>query len=131
MSGDTTLRRPRTMEWQNTHYQVNFKLLGLENATLKAQKAAFYNTDASELVGKLPALQHWSPTVDGKFIPAEVNLGMLSDVRNPVGKPKWCEAIMIGDAEHDVSCILKYLTETRAEENRVHVSKAASWMIRM
>jgi len=38
---------------------------------------------------------------------------------------------MIGDAEHDVSCILKYLTETRAEENRVHVSKAASWMIRM
>lgn len=117
------------MEWQNAHYQANIKLLGLENANLEAQKAAFYNTDAVELAEKLPAFQHWSPTVDGKFIPAEVNLGMLCDVRSTVGKPNWCEAIMIGDVEHDVSCILQYLTEARAKENRVHVSKAASWMI--
>ena len=58
---------------------------------------------ASEITNKLPAFQHWSPTIDGKFIPEEVTLGMLSDVNNPVGKPGWCQAIMVGDVEHDVS----------------------------
>jgi hypothetical protein len=102
MSGETTLRRPRTVDWQNTHYQANAKLLGLENATPEARKATFFNTNAEELARKLPAFQHWSPTVDEKFILAEVDLGILSDVSNPVGKPEWCEAIMIGDVEHDV-----------------------------
>ena len=58
---------------------------------------------AEELFSKLPAFQNWSPTVDGKFIPAEATLGMLSDIKSPVGKSKWCEAIMVGDVEHDVS----------------------------
>lgn len=107
MSGDTTLRRPRTMEWQNTHYQTNIKLLGLENASMEARKAALYKLSPEELISKLPAFQHWSPTVDGIFIPFEVTLGMLSDVKNPVGKPEWCEAIMVGDVEHDVSDTLK------------------------
>jgi len=51
----------------------------------------------------LPAFQHWSPTVDGEFISQEVTLGILSDVKNPIGKPAWCEAVMVGDVEHDVS----------------------------
>jgi hypothetical protein len=107
MSGDTTLRRPRTMEWQNTHYQTNVKLLGLENATAEARNAELYNMSASEITGRLPAFQHWSPTVDGLFIPEEVTLGVLSDARNPAGKPAWCEAIMVGDVEHDVSRTLQ------------------------
>jgi hypothetical protein len=131
MSGETTLRRPRTMEWQNTHYQANLKLLELENATLETRKHAFYNTNAEELAQKLPAFQHWSPTVDGSFIPAEVNLGMLSNVSSPVGKPEWCEAIMIGDVEHDVSIMIQHLNEKMANFSRAHVSKVASWMIRM
>jgi hypothetical protein len=91
------------MEWQNTHYHTNIKLLGLENANLETRKAELYNLSAHEIANKLPAFQHWSPTVDGTFIPEEVTLGMLSDVNNPIGKPEWCEAIMIGDVEHDVS----------------------------
>jgi hypothetical protein len=93
------------MQWQSNHYQANVKLLGLEKASIEARKTHIYNMTAEELTQKLPAFQHWSPTVDGKFIPAEVDLGMLSDVSSPVGKPKWCEAIMIGDVEHDVSHI--------------------------
>jgi hypothetical protein len=107
MSGDTTLRRPRTMEWQNTHYQTNVKLLGLEPATAETRNTELYNMSASEITGKLPAFQHWSPTVDGRFIPEEVTLGVLSDARNPAGKPAWCEAIMVGDVEHDVSRTLQ------------------------
>jgi hypothetical protein len=91
------------MEWQNTHYQANIKLLGLEKATGEARKAELYNTSASEITAKLPAFQHWSPTVDGEFISQEVTLGILSDVKNPIGKPAWCEAVMVGDVEHDVS----------------------------
>ncbi|PMD31812.1 para-nitrobenzyl esterase [Hyaloscypha variabilis F] len=105
MSGDTTLRRPRTMEWQNTHYQANIKLLGLEKATGEARKAELYNMSASEITAKLPAFQHWSPTVDGEFISQEVTLGILSDVKNPIGKPAWCEAVMVGDVEHDGTCL--------------------------
>jgi hypothetical protein len=58
---------------------------------------------ASEITAKLPAFQHWSPTVDGEFISQEITLGILSDVKNPIGKPAWCEAVMVGDVEHDVS----------------------------
>ena len=108
MSGDTTLRRPRTMEWQNTHYQANIKLLGLEKETTEARKAELYEMSANEITERLPAFQHWSPTIDGAFIPQEVTLGMLSDVRDPVGKPAWCEAVMVGDVEHDVSCCLRF-----------------------
>ncbi len=107
MSGDTTLRRPRTLEWQNTHYQNNVKLLGLENESVENRRKTLYHMSAEKLFSKLPAFQNWSPTVDGKFIPAEVTLGMLSDIKNPVGQPKWCEAIMVGDVEHDVSSHLK------------------------
>jgi hypothetical protein len=107
MSGDTTLRRPRTLEWQNTHYQNNVKLLGLENESVETRRKTLYHMSAEELFSKLPAFQNWSPTVDGKFIPAEVTLGMLSDIKSPVGKPKWCEAIMVGDVEHDVSSHLE------------------------
>lgn len=103
MSGDTTLRRPRTMEWQNTHYQTNVKLLSLANESVETRRKALSDMSAEELTNKLPAFQNWSPTIDGKFIPAEVTLGMLSDIKSPIGKPKWCEAIMVGDVEHDVS----------------------------
>jgi hypothetical protein len=106
MSGDTTLRRPRTKEWQNTHYQTNIKLLGLENESVETRRKILYSMSAEELFSKLPAFQTWSPTIDGKFIPAEVTLGMLSDIKSPVGKPSWCEAIMVGDVEHDVSILL-------------------------
>ncbi len=102
MSGDTTLRRPRTMEWQNKLYQANLKLLGLENATVDARKTELFNLSASEITAKLPAFQNWSPTVDGNFIPSEVTLGMLADAKSLVGKPVWCDAIMVGDVEHDV-----------------------------
>ena len=95
------------MEWQNTHYQTNIKLLRLENATPEARKTELYKMSASEITGKLPAFQHWSPTVDGLFIPEEVTLGMLSNIKSAAGKPAWCEAIMVGDVEHDVSCTLK------------------------
>jgi hypothetical protein len=107
MSGDTTLRRPRPLEWQNTHYLNNVKLLGLENESVETRRKTLYHMSAEELFSKLPAFQNWSPTVDGKFIHAEVTLGMLSDIKSPVGKPTWCEAIMVGDVEHDVSSYLK------------------------
>ena len=108
MSGETTLRRPRPMVWQNTHYQANIKLLGLENTTAEARTAELYKMSATENTKKLPAFQHWSPTIDGAFIPQEVTLGILSDVKDSVGKPAWCEAVMVGDVEHDVSFYLNF-----------------------
>ncbi|KAE9365042.1 alpha/beta-hydrolase [Stipitochalara longipes BDJ] len=126
MSGDTTLRRPRTMKWQNTHYQANIKLLGLEKATAEARKTDLYNASARELTEKLPAFQHWSPTVDGLFIPKEVTLGMLSDLRNPVGKPEWCEAVMVGDVEHDGTCLKARIMDAPNIMNRLENALAAS-----
>jgi hypothetical protein len=103
MSGDPTLRRPRKMDWQNSHYHANIKLLELDNETPASRRKILYKLSTRDLVMKLPAFQHWSPAVDGDFIPSEVDLGMLSNGFGSVGRPDWCKQIMTGDTFQDVS----------------------------
>lgn len=106
MSGDMTLRRPRSKKWQEKHYLANSKLLSLDSLSSKERKVAFNKMPVEELVKKLPMFQHWSPTIDGEFIEHDVDLGMLSDPSNPIGKPDWCEEILIGSTHHDVRLLL-------------------------
>jgi hypothetical protein len=109
MSGDITLRRPRSKEWQEEHYLANSKLLGFNVLTSEERREAFKRVSVEELVTKLPMFQHWSPTIDGEFIEQAVDLGMLSDPSTPVGKPDWCQEILIGSTHHDVR-FLMFLT---------------------
>ena len=103
MSGDATLRKPRTKAWQNNFYQTELRLLNLDDLTAEDRRSALYAMKAEEIASRLPPFQGWSPTVDGTLIRKEVDLGMISDINHPAGKPDWCSAIMTGDVAHDVS----------------------------
>jgi hypothetical protein len=102
MSGETTLRRIRKMKWHNALYEENARMLGLSELGVSERKKTLFETSAETLVEKLPVVQHWSPALDGRYLTQEVDLGMLSNTKNLVGKPSWCEALAIGDCAHDV-----------------------------
>ena len=102
MSGDPTLRRPRDMVWQDAHYQSVITSLGLQSLSSKERRESLLNMKTTDLVAKLPAFMHWSPTVDGSFIKEEITIGNLKDPGYRRGKPDWCKSIFVGDAAHDV-----------------------------
>ncbi|KAF8860196.1 alpha/beta-hydrolase [Acephala macrosclerotiorum] len=100
MSGDTTLRRARKMEWQNSQYEANIKFFSLENVSSEERRKAFYEMKVEDVIKKLPLSQYWVPTVDGSYITEEVLKGMLTAPWG-IGKPDWCKRVMVGDTAHD------------------------------
>jgi hypothetical protein len=102
MSGDPTLRRPRDMKWQDAHFSSIITTLGLQELGLKEGRERMLNMSREEVVEKLPAFMHWSPTIDGTFIKKEITVGQLKDPRYERGKPKWCNEVLVGVAAHDV-----------------------------
>jgi hypothetical protein len=105
MSGEVTIRRPQSKEWRDAFNNTNAELLGWNKADSELRNILF-QTKATDIVNKLPLFQHWTPAVDGDFIPEEFTLGQIADVDNKVGKPEWCKEIMIGDVADDVSYCL-------------------------
>lgn len=87
-------------------YMENMKVLGLENLTIQERVRTLRSMPADDLVARLPMAQHWCAVIDGEFLAEDVDLGLLGDREKPSGKPWWCEAIVVGNTEHDVStCI--------------------------
>lgn len=131
MSGESTLRKARRMKWQNSHYMTNAKFLGLDIETWGERRKALRDMSAEHIVQKLPMFENWSPTLDGSYISDEADLGMMSDARSSIARPKWCERIMIGDTAQDVRMFCDDFMEKASEliPNREQSSKAASWTI--
>jgi hypothetical protein len=103
MSGDASLRKPRTLQWHNEMYKENVKLCGLELCSNHESAISFRDTEAKTLIDRLPPSQHWCAAIDGQFLKRNIDLGDLADSESYIGKPKWCKEILIGDCLHDVS----------------------------
>lgn len=111
MSGDVSLRRPRTLAWQDRLLSTNLEYLSLGKFGVLDAIEKLRNVPAVELVQRVPLIQHWSPTLDD---------GFLSGLRGEDFRIEntWCKNIMIGEMAHDVSCpnhahpIIKKLNET-------------------
>ena len=102
MSGDPTLRRPRSLEWQDGHYESVTTALGLHEFSPTDRAERLTNMSAKEMVRGLPAFMHWSPTIDGEFIKEEITIGQLHDPGDKRGKPTWLKGVVAGDMLHDV-----------------------------
>jgi hypothetical protein len=102
MSGDPTLRRPRNMDWQDAHYNSIISILDLQSLNPEERRRRIRNISTIELVEKLPAFMHWSPTIDGTVIKENITIGKLKDLGYARGKPEWCKKVSVGDAAHDV-----------------------------
>jgi hypothetical protein len=102
MSGDPTLRRPRDMKWQDSHYQSIITTLGLQNLTPQERIEDMLTMHPNEIVDKIPAFMHWSPTIDNILITGDITIGHLLDPIHKRGKPAWCKEVFVGSAAHDV-----------------------------
>lgn len=94
MSGDVSLRRPRTLAWQEALLRENLTHLGLASLDPLEAVAKLRDIPAADLVRSIPLIQHWSPTLDDKFLPR-----LRGDfyIEN-----SWCRHILMGDMAHDV-----------------------------
>ncbi|KAJ4986321.1 para-nitrobenzyl esterase [Stagonosporopsis vannaccii] len=114
MSGDVSLRRPRTAAWQDALLGANLKHLGLEIHNLTEALERLYELPAAEIVQTIPLVQHWSPTLDHRFLP-----GLREEdfyIENT-----WCKYVMIGEMAHDGTILRsRYLDDPQAREKTLH-----------
>ncbi|PVI02476.1 para-nitrobenzyl esterase [Periconia macrospinosa] len=101
MSGDATLRAPRSKEWHEYMYHDQLKFLGLDKKKTNERKTALAQMDAGVLVNKLPLAQHFCACIDGEFLKNDVRLRFMGDGNHKQHKPDWCTEFVIGDTAHD------------------------------
>ncbi|KNG46545.1 para-nitrobenzyl esterase [Stemphylium lycopersici] len=101
MSGEATLRKWRNRWWQERMCEDQSAYLKLDVKDTESRKKTLLDTDAEELVQKLPLAQHFTATVDARFFTGEVTLGALMAGESVVHKPSWCREFVIGDTAHD------------------------------
>lgn len=98
MSGDPTLRRPRSLPWQDQRLS---SLIGKTHLSYP-NISELRGISSEALVNALPSFSHWSPTIDGQYMKDEITIGTLKDRKDERGKPMWCKEVLVGDALHDV-----------------------------
>lgn len=116
MSGETTLRKPRSRAWHEEMYQDQLKLLSLQEANVGERTRILRSMPAEELQSKLPLAQHFCACVDGKFLKEDVTLSRLSNGKRRQHKPAWCKEFVIGDTAHDVSAFEHFGSHRRANK---------------
>jgi carboxylesterase type B len=102
MSGEATLRKPRTRTWHEEMYHDQLKFLGLDKVDVEARKSRLKEMGADELVNKLPLAQHFCACIDGQFLKEDITLEILGDSKRKEHKAEWCKELVIGDTAHDV-----------------------------
>ena len=101
MSGEATLRKWRNRWWQEKMCEDQSAYLKLDVKDTESRKKTLLDTDAEELVQKLPLAQHFTATVDARFFTEKVTLDALLAGDSVVHKPSWCKEFVIGDTAHD------------------------------
>jgi carboxylesterase type B len=101
MSGETTLRKSRNRWWHQKMYEDQSIYLKLDPNDVEGRKSALLDTDAEELVQKLPLGQHFAATVDGEWLKQDAASEVLRDGYEALHKPSWCKEFVIGDTAHD------------------------------
>lgn len=113
MSGEATLREPRSRAWHEMMYHDQLKFLELQETRVEERTKRMRDIGAEELVGKLPLAQHFCACIDGDFLKEEVTLTALGDGERRLHKPEWCREFIVGDTAHDVMlCYPLYLNST-------------------
>ncbi|RDL41766.1 uncharacterized protein BP5553_01745 [Venustampulla echinocandica] len=103
MSGDASLRNPRTPAKQHELYWQNVQALGLAELSVTDRIHKMRVTPIEDLLAKLPFAQYFTATTGGEFLPEKVDLLRLSDESSRYGKPSWCTEVVFGSTLHDAS----------------------------
>ena len=103
MSGDATLRNPRTRSWHDKMYNDQLQVLGLDGLSVEERTKKIREMDAVELQQKLPFAQYFCACIDGKFLKENITVDMLASHERREHKPSWCKYFVHADTRHDVS----------------------------
>jgi carboxylesterase type B len=105
MSGTCLLIQPLPYDLHEQNYQQAIAALGLADASPEERIKALLETPGEDLVAKIPPGVLAVPAIDGDMVSSAVTYAQVADKGSnfPRGK-QWCEDLMIGDAEMDVSC---------------------------
>lgn len=118
MSGTSLLMKPVPEEAAEGFYAAAVKALGLEDVSAEERVKALLEMDGQELRGKLMAVP-MLPVVDGDMcrgVPSFAKISQSGEVKDlPLPGKKWCEGMMIGDCQFDVSCPIQ-LPSTSAKD---------------
>jgi carboxylesterase type B len=101
MSGEATLRKSRNKWWHQKMCEDQSAYLKLDSGDIESRKRALLDTNAEELVQKLPLAQHFAATIDGQWLKQDAGPDMLMDGQQTGHKPSWCKEFVIGDTAHD------------------------------
>ncbi|KAH6615186.1 Alpha/Beta hydrolase protein [Boeremia exigua] len=113
MSGDVSLRRPRTVAWQEAMLCENLQYLGLGDLQLSDAIEKLRAIPAAEIVQIISLVQHWSPTLDDGFL-----TGFRE--RDFYIENSWCQHVMMGDMAHDGTILRsRYLDIPQAFEKTI------------
>jgi carboxylesterase type B len=109
MSGSTLLKGPAPMAVADVNYQKASKVLNLDSLTPQGRVHTLVNMDGQQLRATL--LEHSLaplvalPLVDGDICPVGVDFKTVMDGSLSLPGRHWCESVLLGDCEFDVSDI--------------------------
>ena len=102
MSGTFLIPQPAPRDVHEANYQQVIEILGLQEAPGEERIRVLLETPAKGLVEKLPPSA--LPAVDGDMVQTAPTFAQVSDRDSNVPKGKaWCEDLLVGDMQMDVS----------------------------
>ena len=107
MSGTTVMLKPLEPHRAETIYAMIVKALGLEDSSVEERTQRLKTISPEELIAKTPMSAPTIPYLDGDIVPLRTTFKFLKDTREndttAVPGRQWCQEIMFGDCQHDVS----------------------------
>jgi hypothetical protein len=110
MSGTPLMLKPLPVSVTEITYSNIMQVLDLGTSSVNDRIEKLIKVSAEDLVAKTPWTTPLVPFLDGEVIPALTSFKSLAEdtklLSSVAPGRQWCEDLMIGDCQHDVSVLL-------------------------
>ena len=104
MSGTPLMLKPISSTAAETAYGTIMKSFGLETVSTEERVRRLIDMSPDEIVAETPTTTPLVPFIDGDIIPMSTTFKSLKqNTADEIPGHRWCEELMIGDCQHDVS----------------------------
>jgi hypothetical protein len=107
MSGTTLMLQPLPPQVPEFVYANAIETLGAQDLSSRDRIKKLLDLPAKDLATLIPPNLPLLPVVDGEIIPGTANFDQMLSKEDPSGVPipgrQWCEELLVGDCQFDVS----------------------------
>jgi hypothetical protein len=129
MSGTPLMLKPLSASTAETTYESIVKALGLDNMSSEERIKRLTTISPEELVTKTPITASLAPFLDDDMLPEAITFEKLASGMTIPGM-QWCEALMIGDCQHDVRLgPALYSLESATHAHRETLPSSWAWRL--